>query len=384
MKCPACNQPCEDVFFRSPELPASCNVLHRTRPEALLAPRGRIELACCGDCGLIWNVAFDASRMRYAAGYENALHFSGRYRQYSRSQARRLVDRHGLAGGRAVEIGCGDGYYLSLLREMGMGQAVGFDPSARGGRGAAPGVRIVPRHFRPSDARKPMDLLCCRQVLEHLPQPGRFLRDLRAAMDGHRDTVLFFEVPNACWTLEHKGIWDIIYEHFTYFTPQSLRRLFHRCGFAVVSARPAYGGQFITLTARPGAEHPAPGGPADGRHHRLIRSFDATYRRQVRLWRQRLAEFSRARKRLVLWGAGSKGVTFLNTMNVSPTVAPFVVDVNPRKHGCYVAGAGQRVIAPDALREYRPEVVILTNPVYRREVAESLRRLGVDARLLQT
>jgi hypothetical protein len=83
----------------------------------------------------------------------------------------------------------------------------------------------------------------------------------------------------------------------------------------------------------------------------------------------------------VLWGAGSKGVTFLNTID-STGVVDRAVDVNPRKHGMYVSGAGQPIVAPEDLVAEPPDAVLVMNPNYRDEIASQLAALGIDAELL--
>jgi len=87
--------------------------------------------------------------------------------------------------------------------------------------------------------------------------------------------------------------------------------------------------------------------------------------------------------RAVLWGAGAKGVTFLNMMGAREGVE-YAVDVNPRKAGKYVAGTGQRIVEPEFLRSYRPDCVILANPIYEREVRGTLQGLGVEPELVTT
>jgi hypothetical protein len=83
----------------------------------------------------------------------------------------------------------------------------------------------------------------------------------------------------------------------------------------------------------------------------------------------------------VIWGAGSKGVSFLNEVDTDGVVE-LAVDINPRKHGMHISGAGQEIVGPDALVAYRPEVVIVMNPNYRDEIAATLTDLGVDAELV--
>jgi hypothetical protein len=58
-----------------------------------------------------------------------------------------------------------------------------------------------------------------------------------------------------------------------------------------------------------------------------------------------------------------------------------VVDINPHKRGKHLAGGGQRVIAPDDLKDNPPDVVILMNPIYRDEIEADLARLGLSPEL---
>jgi hypothetical protein len=60
----------------------------------------------------------------------------------------------------------------------------------------------------------------------------------------------------------------------------------------------------------------------------------------------------------------------------------YVVDINRRKHGMYVAGSGQRIVAPEFLQDYHPDVVLVMNPIYRHEVQQSLDGMGVNAAIV--
>ena len=64
------------------------------------------------------------------------------------------------------------------------------------------------------------------------------------------DAVLFFEVPNVLYTLRDMGIWDLIYEHFSYFNSFSITNLFRRSGFEVLDVYETYDSQFLCLEAR--------------------------------------------------------------------------------------------------------------------------------------
>ena len=58
-----------------------------------------------------------------------------------------------------------------------------------------------------------------------------------------------------------------------------------------------------------------------------------------------------------------------------------VVDINPHKHGKFLAGSGREIVSPEFLREYQPDTVIAMNPIYLEEIQRDLDRLGVKAEL---
>jgi len=379
--CPVCGSGDCRSFFELGQVPVNVCVQWATRREAIDCPRGRIDLFFCGNCGFIWNAAFDALRLDYTQAYENSLFFSPLYEEYSTKLAQRLIDRYNLRGKDVIDIGCGKGDFLFLLSRLGNSRGTGFDTSYEGADGAADErVTIVRDLYSKKYAGYKADLICSRYVFEHIEQPAAFLRTIREAIGDNRDTVVYFEVPNVSLILRDLSVWDIIYEHCSYFGMSSLRFVFGLCGFDVLDAYESYGGQFLGLEARPAAGAEPPRGDAGGIAGDVGR-FVAEYRRQVETWQGRLEAARRAGKKTVLWGAGAKGVSFLNMLEAAAGTE-YVVDINHRKHGKHIAGTGQEIVGPDFLRGYRPDIVIITNPIYREEIAATVNRLGIDPELL--
>ena len=60
----------------------------------------------------------------------------------------------------------------------------------------------------------------------------------------------------------------------------------------------------------------------------------------------------------------------------------YMVDINPAKQGKFAAGTGHEIVGPDHLRNEPPDVVLVMNPVYLDEISESVRQMGIDARVL--
>lgn len=109
--------------------------------------------------------------------------------------------------------------------------------------------------------------------------------------------------------------------------------------------------------------------------------FSENPRPRLDIWKRDLQEVRRNGRRAVLWGGGSKGVAFLTTLKIQDEIE-YVVDINPYKHGTYMAGTGQQIVAPEFLQAYRPDVVIVMNPIYCNEIQQDLNRMEVTAELM--
>lgn len=360
-------------------------MLCATRDQALAVPRGDLRLTLDDASGLIRNIAFDPRLMAYGGSYENSLHFSPRFQAYADGLVRRLIERYDLRGKDVLEIACGQGDFLAALCAAGGNRGVGFDPAYIGsGSTQHANVRIEKDYYSDSHADVPADLICCRHALEHIADPLAFLRRLRRTIGDRPDTIVFFEVPNGLYTIRELGIWDLIYEHCTYFVPDSLRWCFAAAGFDVLDVRAVYDGQFITLEARPAtqpAAAPHLSEPVRRQLQEYVAKFSAAYRAKVDFWRGQIADWRACGRRAVVWGSGSKGVTFLNI--IQPIgVVDRVVDINPRKQGCFVAGTGQVIVPPQDLTTNPPDAVIVMNAIYLDEIQATLDALAVRAEVV--
>ena len=76
----------------------------------------------------------------------------------------------------------------------------------------------------------------------------------------------------------------------------------------------------------------------------------------------------------MLWGGGSKGVSFLTTLGLTEEIAA-AVDVNPYKQGKFMPGTAHPVIAPKALIDQPADLVIVMNPIYVPEIELSLKEM---------
>jgi len=377
-----------------PTVPVSINA-QVTPQEAPDVVRGDIDLVVCEHCAHMYNRSFDDGLLDYDASYENTLHYSRRFQEFATGLAQRLVTEHHLAGASVGELGSGPGHFLSMLCDAGAGSGLGWDPSYDAGRLGAPShpdVRISTDRF-PDDGSRPVRLALSQHVLEHLHDPVAALIAQRRAVadDGG---VVYTEVPNGRLMQEHGAVWDLIYEHLSYFVPTSLELACRCAGLRATSLGSAFDDQFLWCEAvSDGAGDAAsadrasvlPSDPAavDGAVDAAVR-FGEEAARRIAEARRSLSELADDGP-VVLWGAGSKGMTYLNVVqDGTGEAAPVagVIDVNPRKIGAGVPGTAYTITAPASLTELKPRTVLAANPAYLGEIGEDLDALGLDAEVL--
>jgi hypothetical protein len=220
-------------------------------------------------------------------------------------------------------------------------------------------------------------------TLEHIDRTFEFMQTVRRSVTSP-DTLIFFQVPNGRYVLDDLAFWDVYYEHCSYFTLGSLARLFRQTHFEVVALETIYDDQYITVVAKPA---PAATLATLSEEDDLdaIRSAVAHFKQdapaRIADWQRALNDLHAQGQRVVLWGGGSKGVTFLNACGLTDAV-PYVVDINPKKSGMFMAGTGQQIVSPAFLKEYRPDAVVIMNPIYRDEIAQDLAALGLHPTLM--
>jgi SAM-dependent methyltransferase len=387
-RCPACGVLEMELFYCAERVPVHSVLLFNSRNEAIDFPKAAIRLGICGGCGFISNVSFDSTLLTYSRRYESTQTYSDTFVRFQRRLAESLVAKYKLHRKSLIEIGCGNGEFLALLCELGGNRGVGYDPAAQEAR--KPAVEqgelvVIPELYTKETSVEGADLVCCLMTLEHIPDVAEFVGMIRGSLGANSTATLLIQVPNVRRILRERAFWDIYFEHCSYFSPGLLARLLRRCGFVVTDVWTEYDDQYTMLEA---VVADAPGSPDLDRTEdprdlqEAARGFAADVGAMINTWEQRLRSLSRAGKKIVLWGSGSKAVAFLTKLSPDFPIE-YIVDINPHKWETYSAGTGQRIVSPDFLRCYQPDVVVAMNPFYAKEIEGSLRSLGVPAELLQ-
>lgn len=378
--CPGCGARSTAGTFNLPHQPVVLNYRFSSAAKAQAVPRRDLTLNQCAVCGLVYNASFDPRLIPYDARYENRQCFSPAFHQYVEELAAGLIRRHGLRGGRVLEIGCGKGDFLRLLCRLAGARGEGYDTTYEGPASALKGtVRFHARYLTAADLRGRFDIVVCRHVIEHLPNIGAFLREWRAVARAAGDPEVVIETPSWEWIVERGCFWDIFYEHCNYLSLPTLAFLARRAGFKVARHAVVFGGQYQLLELKaakePNRPMRGPGRSADTSLQRFGQKVAA-----ARAELEGRLSAAGAQKGWAIWGAGAKGVALVNQLTFRPP--DFLVDTNPAKHGCFVPGSKVPIVPPQDARVLTTPVILVANPNYLDEIRAQLAARGFRHRLL--
>ncbi len=195
------------------------------------------RLVECGGCGVVF-ASPAPSPEAVAVAYRNAGFDSADEARYAATTYQALIRAiiPDLPHGPALDMGAGDGAFLSALAELGVEELVGVEPSRAALAHAPPQVRGLIREdvFRASDFEPGrFALVSCLQTIEHLPDPLVALRGAHTVLS--EGGALFVVCHDRHASLNRllgsrSPIFDI--EHLQLFEPHSLRTLLECAGFS--------------------------------------------------------------------------------------------------------------------------------------------------------
>jgi len=286
----------------------------------------------------------------------------------------RFLEVHADPGGKHVlEIGCYDGYLLSLLREHHGCRVMGCDPSPGAAIAASAGIPVRQDFFSATLFPDGYDLVVMRGLLEHIPEPVGFLAEAGRVLSG--GGLLAIEVPSLTFSLENGVIGDFFHEHISYFTLETLGRCLWRGGFVII-AREEAGPYLMVLAQRlvsPGEEVRGCAGREEIPEIKsLFRKFSRLTHRMAGELREILRDAGGSS--IYLYGGGGHTIGLLARVHGFLRPAG-VIDGDPAKKGKYIPGFGipvfDRGILPTL--DLERSIIIISSQVFQEEIVEELR-----------
>jgi SAM-dependent methyltransferase len=359
-------------------------------PEQLnqMEPFYPLHVYVCSDCFLVQLEEF-VSPEEIFTEYAYFSSYSDTWLAHSQSYVELVTKRFGLsARSFVVELASNDGYLLQYFVAKGI-PVLGIEPAANVAAAAvSKGVPTLVKFFGVQTAKDLIangrwaDLIAANNVLAQVPDLNDFVGGMKILLKP--GGVVTTEFPHLERLIEENQFDTIYHEHFSYFSFQTVERIFAAHGFVLfdVEEIPTHGGS-LRVYGRHDDDGSKPVRDAVGRLKERETEYGlgnldryVSFAEKVKETKRKLLDFliqaKREGKRIAGYGAPGKGNTLLNYCGIRTDFLDFTVDRNPYKQGKFLPGTHIPIYSPERIQQERPDYVIILPWNFREEIVRQL------------
>ena len=334
-----------------------------------------LHVYVCEKCLLVQLEEFEKAADIFS-DYAYFSSYSESWLQHAKGYVDMMVERFGFdSDSQVMEIASNDGYLLQYFQEKGV-PVLGVEPAANIAKVASEkGIPSIVKFFSVKTAHelvaqgKQADLLVGNNVLAHVPGLNDFVAGIKVILKPRG--IVTMEFPYIVRLMGEKQFDTIYHEHFSYFSFQTVERIFAKHGLTIfdVEEVSTHGGS-LRIFGRHTEETslPVTSNVQGLKQNEQTEGFGElnrylSFTESVQETKCRLLEFlisaKRQGKTVVSYGAPAKGNTLLNFCGVGKDFIDYTVDRSPQKQGCVLPGTHIPIFHPDRIKETQPDYVLI-------------------------
>jgi 2-polyprenyl-3-methyl-5-hydroxy-6-metoxy-1,4-benzoquinol methylase len=362
MKCRLCNySPIKELFSIEKACPNISSLLEK--PKQLKSIN--LSIYKCDKCNFI-QLSDDAPKIDYD-NYFMAVSYSENMKDCQREQVSNLIELSEPSSTpiTLLEIGCGDGGFIKILKETNKFDITGIEPSVRFYNHSKQ-IHNKIHNIYLSDYKEKItyDVIVAREVLEHIADFKSFLSKTVSLLK--EEGLLMIQVPRI-ETMYNKNRFHMFFtDHVNYFSEETLTLALQLSGLSVMKIEENLDGEFTTVYARKISSI-------------LFRPSSYDWSDKHQDWKENLSKLKdfiensiKENKKIALWGAGGKGISAITFMNLSPNDNLTLIDCDPEKIGRYTLVSNFLIQDSKTILESQIDIVIILAEAYTEEIIKKL------------
>lgn len=324
----------------------------------------KLSLLQCDSCGL---VQFDCDAVYY---YRDVIRSGGNsttMRNLRHMQYQHLISRYGLEGKRIVEVGCGQGEFLDVLKDFPV-EVCGIEHNAELVEKARSKGLCVSQGFTEHEQDvipgAPFDAFLSFNFIEHQPYPNVMLRCIYNNLV--KGGIGLVTVPSLEYILDNKAYYELMRDHIAYYTNDTLRFLFEKNGFEVLEQE-MINRDTISMIVRK-------------RQKMDVSSLQDNYIQLGEQVGKYLDGKVEKGQKVAIWGASHQGFTIAATLNLDERIE-YIIDSAPFKQGKFSPSSHIPIVSPSYALENPVNAIIVIAPGYTEEIVKIIREKYKDVEI---
>ena len=348
-KCRACNgELFSPALLSYKESPLSAQDFHKIPNQY---NNINLDIYQCTKCNLVQHILPPVS---YYKEVIRAVSVSKEMEEFRLKQFKEWVELNNLTNKKYIEIGCGAGDYLEIIKKIGMKKIFGLEYSNKNiALCKTKSLKVKKGYLDDSldiKDKNTYDAFAIFSFLEHWPNPSKSLGILWNLLSKEANGII--EVPNF-EMIQKKGLFtEFITDHIFYFDKSSLSQLLQSNGFEIISIKTIWHDYILSVEVK--KRTPLP-----------VNNFKVKFNSLNSELNNYIKNFNN--KNIVIWGAGHQSLAIISLLGIAKYIS-YIVDSANFKQNKYTSGTNIRIESPEQLVLNKPDVVIIIAAGYSDEV----------------
>ncbi len=328
-----------------------------------------LKLYQCEHCGL---VQFACEPVPYYRDVIRAVGATTTMIELRKKQYEHFIKSYGLEGKRFMEIGCGNGDFLKILKDFPV-QISGIEHRSDLVKCAcASGIDVIKDFPESKNHSLPeFDVFLSFNFLEHQPYPGIMLDAIYHNLtEGGMGLIT---VPSLEYIENHGSYYEFIRDHLAYYSFESLENLLMIHGFEVLEKEMINRDTISVIVKKVGKEN---SGSIELIKPKAV-DFSSVLEGQKQTNQEideLIERMEKEGKKLAVWGAGHQGFTLVSTSKLRERVT-YIIDSAPFKQGKFAPASHIPIVEPTKFFDSPVDIILIVAPGYSDEICSVIRKL---------
>jgi 2-polyprenyl-3-methyl-5-hydroxy-6-metoxy-1,4-benzoquinol methylase len=355
-KCRVCgNDLFEEPLLRYKNMPKQAQYL--PDDETIKIDRGEdLDICQCLGCGLI---QLSNEPVPYYREVIRAAGISEEMTKFRLKQFKDFIQKFSLEGKKILEVGCGQGEYLSIMKQCNV-DTFGIEYKLQSVEFCTENGLNVEKEFIEDDKKSlkhaPFDGFFILNFLEHIPNLNSTLKGIYNNLKD--DAVGIIEVPNFDMIYKNNLFSEFIGDHLFYFTKDTLATTLKLNGFEIIECKEVWHDYIISAYVK--------------KRTKLNVTHFYDYQEKIKNdIHKYISAFGH--KEVVIWGAGHQALAVISLTCLEDKIK-YVVDSAQFKQGKYTPATHIPILSPEELKINPVQAIIIMAASYSDEVARIIRK----------
>ena len=337
-------------------------------------PRGELSMVMCNKCKLLQlENSFDVNVM-YGENYGYLSSLNPHMIKHLKIKSEKLKKISNLGNQETViDIGSNDGTFLSNYKRT--NRLIGVDPTIKKlKRFYRKDIITVPEFFSSKIISKylkseKVKIITSISMFYDLPAPIQFAQDIYECLDS--DGIWHLEQSYMPLMLKNISYDTICHEHLEYYSLKSIKYIFDKVGFKIIDLEfnDINGGSFALTVSKKKSKYPEYSKIVEWlltKEEKYKYNLSITHLKFFKSVKQHkktlqdlLSNLIDMKKKVIGYGASTKGNVILQFCNLNSSDIKFIVDVNKDKNNKYTPGSLIRILSEKEIKKYNPDYMLV-------------------------